>query len=346
MSMITRCPACETMFKVVPDQLRISAGWVRCGQCDEIFDASAHLMDGELIVRSPVVDPLAGVLSANEMLANAPPAPPAPLESSSLPEQSLTSEQPLRYSSDFEELDLNLEEVATESEPSQGPSVEAEVSVLDSRGLGDVIEVSEPAVSIGMAEPEGALDETEKVGLTVFELLPEPISFLSSEGEVSVRRRLAWRWFLAVVSLLLLLALMAQGVYRERNSLAAQEPRLGPWLERACDAIGCVLSPIQRIDSISVDSSTFTKLRAETYRLSFSLKNSASTPVAFPSIELTLTDALDRPLLRRVLRASDVGSTVIFLDAGAEWPASIDMAVQSSAIPDRVAGYRLVAFYP
>jgi predicted Zn finger-like uncharacterized protein len=179
MSMITRCPACETMFKVVPDQLRISAGWVRCGQCDEIFDASAHLMDGALIVRSPVVDPLAGVLSANGMLEN---APPAPLESSSLPEQSLTSEQPLRYSSDFEELDLNLEEVSTESEPSEGPSVEAEVSVLDSRGLGDVIEVSEPAVSIGMVEPEGALDETEKVGLTVFELPPEPISFLSSEG--------------------------------------------------------------------------------------------------------------------------------------------------------------------
>jgi len=31
------------MFKVVPDQLKISEGWVRCGQCSEIFDASAHL---------------------------------------------------------------------------------------------------------------------------------------------------------------------------------------------------------------------------------------------------------------------------------------------------------------
>ena len=31
------------MFKVVPDQLRISEGWVRCGHCAEVFDASAHL---------------------------------------------------------------------------------------------------------------------------------------------------------------------------------------------------------------------------------------------------------------------------------------------------------------
>jgi predicted Zn finger-like uncharacterized protein len=43
MSLITRCPACGTMFKVVPDQLRISEGWVRCGHCAEVFDASAHL---------------------------------------------------------------------------------------------------------------------------------------------------------------------------------------------------------------------------------------------------------------------------------------------------------------
>lgn len=43
MSLITRCPACETLFRVVPDQLRISEGWVRCGQCGEIFDASQQL---------------------------------------------------------------------------------------------------------------------------------------------------------------------------------------------------------------------------------------------------------------------------------------------------------------
>ena len=43
MSQNTRCPACQTLFKVVPDQLRVSEGWVRCGQCSEIFDAHLHL---------------------------------------------------------------------------------------------------------------------------------------------------------------------------------------------------------------------------------------------------------------------------------------------------------------
>lgn len=43
MSQTTRCPSCTTIFKVVPDQLRISDGWVRCGQCEQIFDAAEHL---------------------------------------------------------------------------------------------------------------------------------------------------------------------------------------------------------------------------------------------------------------------------------------------------------------
>ena len=45
MNFIARCPACRTCYKVVPDQLRISDGWVRCGQCSEVFDASQQLTE-------------------------------------------------------------------------------------------------------------------------------------------------------------------------------------------------------------------------------------------------------------------------------------------------------------
>jgi len=53
MSLLTRCPACETLYKLVPDQLRISQGWVKCGQCGEIFDASKHLI--QLAIEAPRV---------------------------------------------------------------------------------------------------------------------------------------------------------------------------------------------------------------------------------------------------------------------------------------------------
>ena len=47
MSQTTRCPHCGTTFRVVPDQLRIGAGWVRCGRCKEVFDATEHLHSQE-----------------------------------------------------------------------------------------------------------------------------------------------------------------------------------------------------------------------------------------------------------------------------------------------------------
>ena len=47
MSMATRCVACGTIFRVVQDQLKVSEGWVRCGRCDEVFNALEGLFDLE-----------------------------------------------------------------------------------------------------------------------------------------------------------------------------------------------------------------------------------------------------------------------------------------------------------
>jgi predicted Zn finger-like uncharacterized protein len=46
-SLAARCTACHTIFRVVPDQLRVSEGWVRCGRCSEVFNAAQNLVDME-----------------------------------------------------------------------------------------------------------------------------------------------------------------------------------------------------------------------------------------------------------------------------------------------------------
>jgi predicted Zn finger-like uncharacterized protein len=45
MSLATRCTQCGTIFKVVQDQLKVSEGWVRCGRCQEVFNALEGLFD-------------------------------------------------------------------------------------------------------------------------------------------------------------------------------------------------------------------------------------------------------------------------------------------------------------
>ena len=51
----TRCSACGTVFRVVPDQLRVSEGWVRCGRCAEVFNALEGLVDLETGLPRPTV---------------------------------------------------------------------------------------------------------------------------------------------------------------------------------------------------------------------------------------------------------------------------------------------------
>ncbi len=55
MSLVTRCTSCGTLFKVVADQLKISDGWVRCGQCATVFDAQANLVEAQPVSAPPVV---------------------------------------------------------------------------------------------------------------------------------------------------------------------------------------------------------------------------------------------------------------------------------------------------
>lgn len=45
MSLATACPSCNTVFRVVQDQLKVSEGWVRCGNCHKVFNAIEHLFD-------------------------------------------------------------------------------------------------------------------------------------------------------------------------------------------------------------------------------------------------------------------------------------------------------------
>jgi len=39
---VTRCPTCETAFRVTPEQLEIANGIVRCGKCIGVFNALEH----------------------------------------------------------------------------------------------------------------------------------------------------------------------------------------------------------------------------------------------------------------------------------------------------------------
>lgn len=59
MALTTRCPQCGTAFNVVPDQLRVRNGLVRCGVCNTVFDGRACLVSEEAAIPTLVESPAA-----------------------------------------------------------------------------------------------------------------------------------------------------------------------------------------------------------------------------------------------------------------------------------------------
>lgn len=365
MSLITSCPACGTMFRVVADQLKISEGWVRCGHCAEVFDATAHMADDPPMSRFPEdAEPASPPdVPAREMAAwgNTRPADISsrPDELSSRPDELATQPAPMAtqpaplgdrpapapprgVESKFRESRPRSEAVVAAAKAADSTLEPSDLDAPFVFRRSDLME-PDPVPSVLPAMPQGSDsryphdDEPESAY--------EDVSFVRQARRKAFWRRPMVRLGLTLVSLLLAALLLAQLARQDRDRLALTQPQLRPVLEQMCALLDCRLGPPRQIEAIVIDSSGFNRLRGDSYRLSFTLRNTAGTVVAAPAMELTLTDTQDQPILRRVLTAAELGAREGVLAAGAEWNGSVGINVNAGA-GNRVAGYRLLAFYP
>jgi hypothetical protein len=198
---------------------------------------------------------------------------------------------------------------------------------------------------VSQALPDGTPDATE----------PSPEAEPALRDMAFVRqaqRRAFWqsrrmRITLGVLAGVLSLTLFMQVVFHHRDRIASQAPALRPLLAALCASFQCRLGPPRRIESIAIESSAFTRVRADAFRLSLTLSNQADIALAMPALELTLTDVQDQPVLRRVLQPSDLGPQAPqVIEARAEWTSTLTLAIAPQANPARIVGYRVLAFYP
>lgn len=173
----------------------------------------------------------------------------------------------------------------------------------------------------------------------------EDMSFVREARRKAFWRRGSVRAAAGVFCLLLLAVLALQVAVHERDRLAVLEPRAKPWLDELCAPLGCKVAPLRQIESLVIESSSFNKVRGSAYRLSISVRNKAAMPLAMPGIELALTDSQDQPVLRRVLLPADLGAAAV-IAPGAEWSTTLPVSVAANGQAARIAGYRLLAFYP
>jgi len=348
--MKTRCPDCQTTFRVTPEQLKARAGKVRCGHCQAVFNALDSLLDET-------------VASAPRLPSPLPVTPPAPSFAPLTQRPDAAAPQPEKpFVAD--DSPPNLEPIFSEptfaepafSEPAFSEPIFAEPAVAEPAFAEPAVtdeSVTEPAI----VEPTLTESAAQELGKATGLIMPRETTAIPgyskwAEGvmaaPVSPEPEKAARWPFTVAALLLVMALAAQLVFRFRSEIAITLPSLRPALELLCRTLDAEIPLPRHVELVSIETSDLQTdpARGNLLVLNATLRNRANYGQAYPSLELTLTDTQDAAIARRVFAPAEYLPTKI--PAGQPFAANSDVAVRLwiEAKEIAAAGYRLYVFYP
>ena len=119
-------------------------------------------------------------------------------------------------------------------------------------------------------------------------------------------------------------------------------------MTRLCAVVGCAIRPLREIAGLSIDASD---LQADPAHkgllvLTATVRNRASYPVAFPHLELTLTDAQDQVVVRRALAPAEYAGGTADVGAGIVGNGEVAIKLFLDASATTQSGYRVYLFYP
>lgn len=267
MTDITQCPQCGTHFKITSEQRNSHQGMVRCGQCQNVFNAVENLY--------------------------------IPPEQLALP--------------------LNLADI---------DNVPAINSVYDP---------NKAEVSISISPQAAARLAND------FSHIPD-VHVKPAAKPAKPQHTLLW----ALGSVLMLIVLLLQTAYFMRVEIAARLPGLKPAMLDICEQLQCSIPLPQTIDLLSIESSELEADPAQgnIITLHALLRSRALYTLAYPFIELTLTDTQDNAVARHSFSPSDYLPRAT--DEKLGFPANSETGIKLhlNTTDLKPAGYRLFLFYP
>jgi predicted Zn finger-like uncharacterized protein len=381
MALATRCPHCKTTFRVANDQLKLRAGLVRCGACKEIFNGIEHLLRADA-AEQPTPAP-ASPASASAPSQPTPQTPPAS-QPDTVPKQetpdiaTFLKAQPdaLR-----EEEGPSQPTAPEQSKPASPPPPHytynsAENDPLQRMTLvdfsyddDDTTEASGPIQPKPRLQPDPNQPDPLEEAIEALQRKPlrgskkgrrknRGVAPDAEDGEVEEpsfvkqarrRERLSGmlRPLMGVGSIVLLVLLVAQGAFTFRSQLAVRFPGTKPVLDRACALLHCEVGLPTQIESVSIESSELQTVAPEknTFSLTLLLRNHSATAQAWPNIELTLNDANEQPIARRVFVPQEyLGARPEAGGFGAKSEQAFKLFFELSQV--KASGYRVYLFYP
>ncbi|MFA5685584.1 MAG: DUF3426 domain-containing protein [Burkholderiaceae bacterium] len=357
MALATTCPQCQTSFKVVPDQLKLRRGLVRCGVCQHVFSG----IDNLRYVNEPRSTPRPSAAPSNPdspdlktafflpetVIGEGRPDPrrEGPGASPARPEPPPRRE-PTRLVGD-EARDAHPP--AHEAGPGHEADRGHEVDHGDEAGRDHDDAVGALARSAGSTRASPAEDRRHDVAIVADSDQPEDFVDSLSGAFAPVRQRAPTRVSqrrLAITVGALAVLLVLQLALGARDLLAARAPMIRPLLSTLGAPLGLQIELPRMPRKLTIESFELAGTgSAGVYRLNALLRNRASHPVQWPAIELTLTDAFGGVVASRVLLPDEYHDDASIADGFAgnsEKSVGLDIAIDE-VVP---SGYRAILFYP
>ena len=310
--MLTRCPSCATHFRVTPEQLKARSGRVRCGECQNVFNALDSLIEEPVVMAAPMA------------AVAVPPAPARCVPSGTFePVPEALEEHPASQS-------------GTQEAPIPEPPEATELQSVEPDAIEPVADepVAEPLAS---AEPE--VTEADATA----EAATEDWSSTFPEPPPTPRR---WPWVIG--SLVALAAIVLQALLAFRVELVVLWPEGKPALVALCEFVDCEVGLPAKVGLMGIEASDLHPDSEHKGRLvlAATLKNRAPFAQQFPHLELTLTDTADQAIARKVLAPADYLPSSAPIADGMKPNADIPVAIGIDSGEIAASGYRLYLFYP
>jgi len=303
--LFTRCPECDTTFRLTDETLKKANGQVRCGRCASVFNAYAELHD-------PAVKSFAPDLA--ERSGTAPePAPPPPAPTPESPPAGVTAVGPPPEGAGEARLagaPRAPDTAAAEPTPNHAAvpdigTATAAAAVADAESAADAAarETADDAPS----DNAHAISATEIERVLTAGAEPVPQTAYAWEPAPPTKRRTGERRW-AVGAVLALVVLGAQAVHHFRSDIAAHST-FGPWLTAAYDAVGATLVPAYDVRQYEIlDWVATAEPNARglgSLKITARIQNRGPLRQPFPSVQLRLKDRWEEAVGSRVFTPAE-----------------------------------------
>jgi predicted Zn finger-like uncharacterized protein len=274
MSLLTRCTHCHTVFRITAEQLQAHGGKVRCGRCLQVFDGMIALAPDAPVVPAPGIPQPLAATTETAAVAEAVTQDPAP--------SSMLSGEPAQV-------------MQPELEPAAQDLAVTTIITTDTGPLPEV----QPEAPVAVPEQDSVIEhEAERVATAA----ENPFIHAADMAEPVNR---PW---LAAAGIVLAVVLAGQAIFFYRSEIAAGHPLARQWLNAACAEAGCTM-PLPRVTKpVLIEASDLQRVdpaHPDRIQLTATLRNHAGHDVAYPALDLVLTNATDHTLARRIFLPAD-----------------------------------------